>query len=71
MTTAGPDALLRHDRRAGHPVPVPDGLEPDRLGEPPGRDQAGIGYGLGNYVTLLNYGNGAPLYFLNSVVISL
>ncbi|HEY4188934.1 MAG TPA: carbohydrate ABC transporter permease [Candidatus Limnocylindrales bacterium] len=28
------------------------------------------GFGLGNYVTLLNYGNGAPLYFLNSVIVS-
>ena len=28
------------------------------------------GFGLGNYVTLLNYGNGAPQYFLNSVIVS-
>ncbi len=28
------------------------------------------GYGLGNYVTLLNYGNGAARYALNSVIVS-
>jgi multiple sugar transport system permease protein len=38
---------------------------------PQGGTKQAFGYGLGNYATLLNYGNGAPLYFLNSVVISL
>jgi multiple sugar transport system permease protein len=38
---------------------------------PQGATKQASGYGLGNYVTLLNYGNGAPLYFFNSVVISL
>jgi multiple sugar transport system permease protein len=35
----------------------------------PGTKQVS-GLGLGNYVTLLHYGNGALLYFINSVVIS-
>jgi multiple sugar transport system permease protein len=35
----------------------------------PGTKQVS-GVGLGNYVTLLHYGNGALLYFFNSVVIS-
>ena len=35
---------------------------------PQGGTKQAFGYGLGNYATLLNYGNGAPLYFFNSVV---
>lgn len=37
-------------------------------GQPGTRQVSGVG--LGNYVTLLHYGNGAVLYFVNSLIIS-
>ena len=56
-TTSDADALLRPDGRAGHRLPVPDHLERRRVGESASRAPAQVvGYGLGNYTTLLNFG---------------